>query len=104
MKLQNIQGHNIREWIDELLYALNEEELRVLHHKVAERLRVLNSIRAKDRISQFDIGDKVVFDHQDQPIFGTIIRLNQRTVSVHTNDHRTWRVSPTFLRKIVRAQ
>ncbi len=104
MKLQNIKGHNIREWIDELLYNLSEEEVHFLHHKTAERLQMIRNVQAKNQMSEFEIGNKVVFQHHDQPIFGTVIRLNQRTISVHTEDHRTWRVSPSFLRKVVLSQ
>lgn len=104
MALQNIQGRDIREWIDKFLDVLNEKDLDFLYAKTAERLQLIRNIQAKHRMAEFEVGDKVVFEHQNQPIAGTIIRLNQRTVSIHTDDHRTWRVSPKFLRKIIQSQ
>ena len=50
----------------------------------------------------FRSGDKVVFeDRLLQPQFGTIVRINRQTATVHTDDGKAWRVSFPLLRRIV---
>jgi hypothetical protein len=50
----------------------------------------------------FRSGDKVVFeDRLLQTQFGTIVRINRQTATVHTDDGKAWRVSFPLLRRIV---
>ena len=52
--------------------------------------------------ADFRSGDKVVFeDRLLQPQFGTIVRSNRQTATVHTDDGKAWRVSFPLLRRIV---
>jgi hypothetical protein len=52
--------------------------------------------------ADFRSGDKVVFeDRLLQPQFGTIVRINRQTATVHTDDGKAWRVSFPLLRRIV---
>lgn len=56
-------------------------------------------------MQKFKVGERVCFMHETrgQLISGIIIRLNQKTASIAADDGQRWNVSPTFLRKIVRA-
>jgi hypothetical protein len=46
------------------------------------------------------VGEQVAFDDQyGDPVHGTLIRHNRKSVTVHSNDGRHWNVSPQLLRK-----
>jgi len=87
--------------LDQALNELSEQEMRVLHQKVVERLRLIDKMKQLKAISQFSVGDQVTFKHHDERIVGKIIRLNRKTVTVHTTDHHDWHVSPSLLSKII---
>src|SRR5277367_511425 len=77
---------------------LNEAELVDLHHKIVERLRFLEQMRAHARMLDFSIGDRVCFESGNRGLIeGILTRYNKRTVTVITDDGRQWNVSPTFL-------
>ncbi|HBE90648.1 MAG: hypothetical protein A3E37_02990 [Candidatus Andersenbacteria bacterium RIFCSPHIGHO2_12_FULL_46_9] len=87
--------------LDQALDELNEQEMRVLHRKVIERLKLFAKIKQLKAISQFSVGDRVTFTHNDERISGKVIRLNRKTVTVHTADHYDWTVSPSLVSKII---
>ena len=79
---------------------LTEVELTDLHHRVVERLRFLEQMRAHGAMLQFSIGERVTFDPGDRPqVTGIITKYNKKTVTVVTDDGHRWNVSPGFLRK-----
>ena len=79
---------------------LNEAELVDLHHKIVERLRFLEQMRAHARMLDFSSGDRVCFESGNRGLIeGTLTRYNKRTMTVITDDRRQWNVSPGFLRK-----
>jgi hypothetical protein len=79
---------------------LNENQLRYLNHIIVERLKLMNSAKALQALSKFNIGDIVSFDHYGEIIKGRIIRINQKTVSIITLDQKQkWTVAPAFLKK-----
>ena len=45
--------------------------------------------------------ERVYFFHQERRIVGVIIRLNQKSISIHTDDGIDWTVTPDFLSKII---
>ena len=49
------------------------------------------------------IGDCVGFNHDGTPITGVVVRLNHKSVSLRTKDHRRWRVSYNLLFKVIDA-
>ena len=87
--------------LDQALDELNEQEMRVLHRKVVERLKLFEKVKQLKAISQFNIGDQVTFTHLDERIVGKIIRINRKTVTIHTTNHHDWTVSPSLLSKII---
>lgn len=57
----------------------------------------------KDKLSKnnLKIGDCVGFNKDDEQIAGVVTRLNFKTVSLVTADHRRWRVGYSLLFKII---
>jgi hypothetical protein len=81
---------------------LNEAELIDLNHRIVERLRFINQMRAHLEMLEFRIGDRVAFRPPGQgQVEGMLTRYNRRTVTVITDDGRLWNVSPHFLSKVL---
>ena len=79
---------------------LTEAELVDLNHRIVERLRFLNQMRAHTKMLEFKIGDRVSFKPEGHPpVVGMLTRYNKKTVTVITDDGQHWTVSPDFLRK-----
>jgi hypothetical protein len=80
---------------------LTEAELIDLNHRVVERLRFLNQMRAHGEMLQFKIGDRVAFQPAGRPVVeGMLTRYNRRTVTVTTDSGQRWNVAPTLLRRV----
>lgn len=79
---------------------LNEDELHVLHHVIAQRIRFFQTARAMYAMKNFNILDRVSFSHNGRYIEGTITRLNQKTITVTLDDGNHWNVSPGLLVKV----
>ncbi len=79
---------------------LTEAELIDLNHRIVERLRFLNQMRAHGQMLEFKIGDRVTFQPVGRPpLVGILTRYNKKTVTVITDDGQHWNVSPSLLRK-----
>ena len=79
---------------------LSEGELVDLNHRIVERLRFLNQMRAHSQMLDFKIGDRVTFQPQGRPpVVGMLTRYNKKTVTVITDSGQHWNVAPGFLRK-----
>jgi hypothetical protein len=79
---------------------LTEEELIDLNHRIIERLRFLNQMRAHSQMLDFKIGDRVTFQPQGRPpVVGMLTRYNKKTVTVITASGQHWNVAPGFLHK-----
>ncbi len=79
---------------------LTEAELIDLNHRIVARLRFLNQMRAHSHMLDFKIGDRVTFQPEGHPrLVGMLIRYNNKTVTVITDNGQRWNVSPELLRK-----
>jgi hypothetical protein len=79
---------------------LTEAELIALNHRIVERLRFLQQMRAHAHMLEFKIGDRVTFQPDGQPpVTGMLTRYNKKTVTVITDEGQHWNVAPSFLRK-----
>lgn len=79
---------------------LTEAELTDLNHRVVERLRFLQQMRAHALMLDFSIGERVSFRAEDgSKVKGIITKYNQKTVTVVTESGQRWKVSPSFLQK-----
>src|SRR5215471_3882253 len=79
---------------------LTEKELIDLNHRIIERLRFLNQMRAHSQMLDFKIGDRVTFQPQGRPpVVGMLTRYSRKTVTVITDSGQHWNVAPGFLHK-----
>ena len=84
--------------LDELSY----DELLDLNERIIERLKILNAADALNAMMKFNVGAKVCFDSTKHGMqVGTLIKFNQKTVTVLTDEGRRWKVSPQILSTIV---
>ena len=80
---------------------LTEAELIDLNHRIVERLRFLDQMRAHVEMLEFKIGDRVTFQHPGQgQLEGMLTRYNKKTVTVITDTGQRWNVSPILLSRI----
>src|SRR5919199_6122929 len=77
---------------------LTEAELIDLNHRIVERLRLLQQMRAHQQMLAFRIGDRVTFEAAGRgTVEGMLTRYNRKSVTVITDDGHHWNVSPSLL-------
>jgi hypothetical protein len=80
---------------------LTEAELIDLNHRIVERLRFLQQMRAHVAMLKFSVGERVCFDTDDfRKVTGTLVRYNKKSVTVMSDDGHRWNVSPGLLRPV----
>jgi hypothetical protein len=81
--------------------GLTEAELIDLNHRIVERLKFLNHMRAHTQMLEFRIGDRVSFQPEGRSVqVGMLTRYNKKTVTVITEGGEHWNVAPSLLRRI----
>ena len=84
--------------IAQMMGKLNEEDLIFLNRVIIDRLRLIRQAKNTCLMAQFHVGSRVQFHAADgRHKTGTIVRLNQKTASIETDDGGRWKVSPAFL-------
>ena len=79
----------------------NDEELIDLNARLVEHMKLRHQARSQKALAKYHIGDRVQFkNHQGKLEKGTIIRINRKTITLHSDDHLNWKVSPSLLQKI----
>ncbi len=79
---------------------LTEKELIDLNHRIVERLKFLESMRAHAEMLEFSVGEKVLFSPPGRrEVTGVLVKYNKKTVTVLTEDGQKWNVSPHLLEK-----
>ena len=88
--------------IDSLVDTLPDSDLVTLNRKVVSRINLIRELKLLREKAGFIKGDKVKFTCQHGTThFGTVIRKNQKSISVRSDDdHTSWNVSPRLLTKI----
>ena len=85
------------------LDGLSYDELLGLNNRIIERLKILDATDALNAMMKFNVGAKVCFDSTKHGMqVGTLIKFNQKTVTVLTDGGRRWKVSPQMLSPIVK--
>jgi hypothetical protein len=80
--------------------GLSLEELYALNRIVVHRIKLFQKAGKFVALSKFAVGEKVsFFSNRGELITGQVIRLNQKTATIATDDDRQWNVSPELLRK-----
>ncbi len=52
-------------------------------------------------LAKYNLGERVSFTNNvGETVSGVVIRVNKKTVSIHTDDHHGWNVSPHLLKKV----
>lgn len=93
------QTINLAELIDDM----PEEVLMTLHNLIVNRLNMLQRQRTRQSMEDFRPGDVVSFRAEDgQTVTGVLVRLNKKTVTVHTESGVRWNVAPQLLTRIKR--
>ena len=83
------------------LDSMSYDELIELNHKIVEKLKFLDSMHTHKKMMQFSPGDQVCFEPSGRgKQFGTLVKYNQKTVTVITESGQKWNVSPHLLRKV----
>jgi len=85
------------------LDGLSCDELLELNDRVIERLKILDATDALNAMMQFNVGARVCFDSPKHGMqTGILIKFNQKTVTVLTDDRRQWKVAPQMLSPLVK--
>jgi hypothetical protein len=87
--------------IKSLIKPLSIKELIAVNKVVVERIKFLQRSGALIEMEKFQIGEIVSFHGNNQFITGRIIKFNQKTISIVTQDNQQWNVSPHLLIKKV---
>jgi hypothetical protein len=83
------------------LEPFTEQELRDLHHRIVERLRLMQQVRAHGAMMHFSIGDRVYFHAGDgRQVGGVLVKYNRKSVTVIDDGGLRWTVSPTLLVRV----
>lgn len=81
--------------------TMTKDELINLHDKILDRLRYIDQMEARNKMTEFYFGDTVTFTTNDgRIIVGTVERFNQKSVSIKTDNGHRWRVAPQYLKKV----
>ena len=84
----------------ELLKKLSKMELISLNHKIIEELKCREEASNKTSIDNFKVGDKVEFVADEKELFGIVIRVNRKTITIDSYGFGQWRVSPQLVRNL----
>jgi preprotein translocase subunit YajC len=80
---------------------LSLEELMGFHYKILKRIHQLRKMKLYEDLQKFDVGDRVSFKGRGEDILtGTVIRVNQKSLSIKTDQGTMWYVSPALATKI----
>lgn len=83
------------------LTRYTERELVELNHRIIARIKMLRQGRCRESMVEFNVGDRVSFHPEcGHEVVGTIVRLNRKTVTVVSTEGGSWRVAPTFIKKV----
>jgi len=80
---------------------LTEAELVELNQRIVQRLKFIESMHHHNEMLKFNIGDKVSFEPpgRDRQI-GTLVKYNQKSVTIITETGQRWNVAPGLISKI----
>ncbi|MGM3190700.1 hypothetical protein ACS25B_07130 [Dickeya dadantii subsp. dieffenbachiae] len=82
---------------------MTTEPVIALRNIIVDRLNMLHHQRTRQSMEDFRPGDVVSFQAEDgQTVTGVLIRLNKKTVTVHTESGARWNVAPQLLTRVKR--
>ena len=93
-------GNAILDNWDDILKRLSFDELLSLHHKVIDWLTVHQKLNLLKEQSKFTKGDRISFVYQGITYKGTVLKKNQKTISVITDEDGQWNIHPRLIKKL----
>jgi len=79
---------------------LSLDDLIALNRRVVDRIRYLHSLKTRAQLDRFEVGDRVSFQSDGRAVEGIVVRVNRKTLSIHTDHHSHWNIHPKFLTKV----
>lgn len=86
------------------VFDLSVDELMELNYHVVEQIKLLESMQTHKQMMQFEPGCRVSFESKHGRQTGTLMKFNQKTVTIFTDNQQRWNVSPYLLRKEVSSE
>ena len=91
----NDTEHDVKSFID----LMDHDELMKLNEYIVKRIRFLREIATIEKLQHFELLERVYFiDNEGNRIEGTIIGINNKTVTIKTDSGTEWRVNPQLLK------
>lgn len=84
----------------QIVAKFDEHQLHIAHGIIAQRLSLVHKARALYAMSAFQVLDRVSFTHHATYYHGTVMKLNQKTITVRLDNGQQWNVSPSLLAKV----
>jgi putative ribosome biogenesis GTPase RsgA len=78
---------------------LNLEELLQLNKRIVHRIQYLSRLKTRSQLDKFEVGDQVTFQSNGRMAQGVIVRVNQKSLSVRTQNSY-WNIHPNFVTKV----
>ncbi|MBK5943640.1 hypothetical protein [Halorhodospira halophila] len=79
---------------------LSLDELLELNEIICRRIDELRARQDLDVLKHLRLGQEVSFESREGEVFGRVVKINRKTVVVHTEDHRQWKVSPGLIKML----
>jgi len=77
---------------------MSVEELLELNQIICDRIDYLQSLETHEMLRRLHLGNQVHFaDKMGRRVFGTVVKINRKTVVVQSEDGKQWKVSPGLL-------
>lgn len=86
--------------IELLISRLSKEELRLAHEKIAQRMLLLRNQEQAQILKSLQLGDRVFFQHKNERVEGSVIKLNKVSAQIIDTKNRYWKISPSLLTKV----
>ncbi len=76
------------------------EQLLALNEHICKRIDQLRARQDTEALQKLRLGQAVHFDAPEGRLFGTLIKINRKTVVIATEDGRQWKLPPGLVRSI----
>ncbi len=86
--------------LEDVINKLSRDQLIHLNRYLVDRINAFQELDLLKAKSKFLVGDRVKFEYEGTSYFGRVTKKNKKTVSVHTDDHKDWNISPNLLSKL----
>lgn len=76
------------------------EQLLDLNKAICQRIDELRARRDFEVLRHLRVGQQVHFDSAEGKVFGTLIKINRKTVIVLSEDRRQWKLPPSMVKVV----